>query len=262
MGKGQRWQSYRCATGEMMPGDLSWMSERYEQLTAQNLQWSPPTLETASTPRCTFDGSAMIMLSANNYLNLTTHPKVIQAMVTATQKYGAGSGSVRAIAGTMEIHLEAEKKVAEFKGVEAATERQRANYRRVFGFLDANRDKRHSKKEYVENGRYMTRQARQGIFRASDSNQDGFVSEEEYVVNRIITDEAKEIFFKMDVNRDSRVTLEELVDNGKLKDPKLAKSVFQALDGNGDGELVIPEYLRVWGQWARSKPKAEPAPGK
>ncbi len=120
MGKGQRWQSYRCATGEMMPGDLSWMSERYEQLTAQNLQWSPPTLETASTPRCTFDGSAMIMLSANNYLNLTTHPKVIQAMVTATQKYGAGSGSVRAIAGTMEIHLEAEKKVAEFKGVEAS----------------------------------------------------------------------------------------------------------------------------------------------
>ncbi len=145
-------------------------------------------------------------------------------------------------------------KLFEFKGVEAATERQRANYRRVFGFLDANRDKRHSQKEYIENGRYMTPQARQGIFRASDSNQDGFVSEEEYVVNRIITDEAKEIFFQMDSNSDSRVTRKEFLASGKFKDPKLAKAVFQALDTDGDGELVIPEYLRTWGRWARSKP--------
>ena len=79
------------------------------------------------------------------------------------------------------------------------------------------------------------------------------VSEEEYVVNRIITDEAKEIFFQMDANRDSRLTLKELLASGKFKDPKLAKAVFQALDADGDGELVIPEYLRVWGRWARSK---------
>ena len=146
-------------------------------------------------------------------------------------------------------------KMFAFKGVAGATEQQRASYRRVFGFLDADRDKRHSKKEYIENGRYMTPQARQGIFRASDSNQDGFVSEEEYVVNRIITDEAKEIFFQMDANRDSRLTLKELVTSGKLKDSELAKAVFEALDGNGDGELVIPEYLRVWGQWARQGTK-------
>jgi glycine C-acetyltransferase len=66
------------------------------------------------------DGRPTIMLSANNYLNLTNHPKVIEAMIEATRKYGAGSGSVRAIAGTMDIHLEAEQKVAEFKGVEAS----------------------------------------------------------------------------------------------------------------------------------------------
>jgi len=60
------------------------------------------------------------MLSANNYLNLTTHSKVIAAALSATMTYGAGSGSVRAISGTMDIHLEAEKKVAEFKGVEAS----------------------------------------------------------------------------------------------------------------------------------------------
>ena len=66
------------------------------------------------------DGRPTIMLSANNYLNLTNHPKIIEAMIEATRKYGAGSGSVRAIAGTMDIHLEAEQKVAEFKGVEAS----------------------------------------------------------------------------------------------------------------------------------------------
>ena len=66
------------------------------------------------------DGKPTIMLSANNYLNLTTHPKVVEASIAAIRKYGAGSGSVRAIAGTMDIHLEAEKKVAEFKGVESA----------------------------------------------------------------------------------------------------------------------------------------------
>jgi glycine C-acetyltransferase len=103
-----------------MARDIPWMRERFETLKSQNLLWEPPTLESASTPSCTVDGQQMIMLSANNYLNLTTHPKVIAAAVEATKKYGAGSGSVRAISGTMDIHLEAEKKVAEFKGVEAS----------------------------------------------------------------------------------------------------------------------------------------------
>jgi glycine C-acetyltransferase len=103
-----------------MARDIPWMRERFETLKSQNLLWEPPTLESASTPSCTVDGKEMIMLSANNYLNLTTHPKVIAAAVESTKKYGAGSGSVRAISGTMDIHLEAEKKVAEFKGVEAS----------------------------------------------------------------------------------------------------------------------------------------------
>ena len=96
------------------------MSERFAEMKAAGLNWEPPTLESASEPACTVDGREMIMLSANNYLNLTTHPKVVQAMVEATQKYGAGSGSVRAISGTMDIHLEAEAAVAKFKGVEAS----------------------------------------------------------------------------------------------------------------------------------------------
>jgi glycine C-acetyltransferase len=102
-----------------MAKDIPWMGERFEELASQDLLWEPPTLESANEPSCTVDGKEMIMLSANNYLNLTTHPKVVAASVAATQKYGVGSGSVRAISGTMDIHLEAEMKVAEFKGVEA-----------------------------------------------------------------------------------------------------------------------------------------------
>ena len=139
-----------------------------------------------------------------------------------------------------------------YKGASGASERQLAGYRRLFGFLDADRDGRHSKKEYVDNGRYPTPQARQGIFRASDSNRDGFVSQAEYVENRMITDEAKEIFSGLDSNRNSRLSLEELLDAETFKEEKLARAVFKALDTNGNGELVIPEYLRVWGRWARS----------
>ena len=103
-----------------MPGDLSWMHARFDELQSQSLQWEPPTLEGANVPRCQMDGKDTIMLSANNYLNLTTHPKVVEAMIEATRTYGAGSGSVRAIAGTMDLHLQAEQKVAEFKGVESS----------------------------------------------------------------------------------------------------------------------------------------------
>ena len=104
----------------IMAKDLDWMRERYEELVTGGLNWDPPILESANAPRVTIDGKESIMLSANNYLNLSTHPKVVEASIEATRKYGAGSGSVRAIAGTMDIHLEAERVAADFKGVEAA----------------------------------------------------------------------------------------------------------------------------------------------
>jgi len=102
-----------------MAADLSWMRARYEQLRSQGLDWNPPTLQSASEPRCIIDGQEMVMLSANNYLNLATHPKVVEASIEATRKYGAGSGSVRAIAGTLDLHVEAERVCAQFKQVEA-----------------------------------------------------------------------------------------------------------------------------------------------
>ena len=115
-----RWSNEPHLHFRCMAADLSWMRQRYEELRSQGLDWNPPTLESASEPRCIVNGKEMIMLSANNYLNLTTHPKVVQAAIEATREYGAGSGSVRAIAGTLDIHLEAEKAAARFKGVESA----------------------------------------------------------------------------------------------------------------------------------------------
>jgi Ca2+-binding EF-hand superfamily protein len=138
------------------------------------------------------------------------------------------------------------------QGPDAVTDRQLASYRRIFGFIDADGDGQHSNKEFVEDGRYLTRQARQGIFRASDSNNDGIVSAEEYIENRIITDEAKAIFEMMDADDDGKLTRKEFVASGKIKDEDLAKAVFEALDSDDNGELVVPEYLRVWGRWARS----------
>ena len=136
--------------------------------------------------------------------------------------------------------------------LDGVSQRELAGYRRVFGFGDSDGDGRHSKKEYVDDGRYMTRQARQGIFGAADSDDDGFVTREEYVLNRAITDEAKLIYEEMDADGNGRLTAEELVGSGKLEDNDLAEAVFKALDTNADGALNIPEYLRVWGRWARS----------
>ena len=139
-----------------------------------------------------------------------------------------------------------------YRGILGITDQQVASYRRVFGFGDANRDGRHSKKEYIEDGFYLTKQSRQGIFRASDSNGDGFVTEVEYVINRMITDEAKEIFHKLDANKDNKLSAMEIITSGKFKDEKLAQAVFKSLDVDGNKSLIIPEYLRVWGRWARA----------
>ena len=135
-------------------------------------------------------------------------------------------------------------------------------YGRIFGFIDTNRDGKLSKKEFIDDGRYLTVQARQGIFRASDSNNDGIVSKNEYIDNRIITDEAKAIFEKMDANDDGKLTRKEFIASGKIKGKELTKEVFKALDSDGNGKLVVPEYLRVWGRWARSDRKTRAAVSK
>ncbi len=76
-------------------------------------------LEGPSAAESKFDGREVINLASNNYLGLTTHPKLIEATIEATRKYGAGSGAVRTISGTMDLHMELERRIAKFKNVEA-----------------------------------------------------------------------------------------------------------------------------------------------
>ena len=98
---------------------LSFLSDQLDELKAKGTHFKLRVLEDEQAPVCTFDGKKVINLASNNYLGLTTHPKLREAALEATRKYGVGSGAVRTIAGTMRIHMDLEEKIARFKNVEA-----------------------------------------------------------------------------------------------------------------------------------------------
>ena len=97
-----------------------YLGEEYERLVRESLNWELKELQSPSEPVCTVDGKEVIMLCANNYLNLATHPKVVEAMIEATRKYGAGAGSDRSIAGNMSAHEELDVRLARFKRAPAS----------------------------------------------------------------------------------------------------------------------------------------------
>jgi glycine C-acetyltransferase len=98
---------------------LSFLGRQLDELKAKGTHFRLRVLEDEQAPVCTFDGKQVINLASNNYLGLTTHPKLREAALAATRKYGVGSGAVRTIAGTMSLHMELEEKIARFKGTEA-----------------------------------------------------------------------------------------------------------------------------------------------
>ena len=98
---------------------LSYLTEQLNDLKAKGTHFHLRVLDDEQAPVCTFDGKKVINLASNNYLGLTTHPKLREAALEATRKYGVGSGAVRTIAGTMKIHMELEERIARFKNVEA-----------------------------------------------------------------------------------------------------------------------------------------------
>jgi glycine C-acetyltransferase len=98
---------------------LQFLHDALEELKAKNQYFHLRVLEGEQKPVATFDGKEVINLSSNNYLGLTTHPKLRRAAIDATRKYGVGSGAVRTITGTMKIHMELEEQIARFKKVEA-----------------------------------------------------------------------------------------------------------------------------------------------
>ncbi|PSH04133.1 MAG: 8-amino-7-oxononanoate synthase [Acidobacteria bacterium] len=98
---------------------LAFLSDELNTLKEQGTYFKLRVLDDEQAPVCHFDGRKVINLASNNYLGLTTHPKLREAALEATRKYGVGSGAVRTIAGTMKLHMELEEKIARFKGVEA-----------------------------------------------------------------------------------------------------------------------------------------------
>jgi len=103
----------------MSENPLSYLTEQLDAWRKAGTYQRLRELESACAPISKFDGKEVINLASNNYLGLTTHPKLVAAALEGTRKYGAGSGAVRTISGTMDLHLELERKIAAFKNVEA-----------------------------------------------------------------------------------------------------------------------------------------------
>src|SRR6266849_5505849 len=98
---------------------LSFVSAELDTLKQQGLYRHLRVLEGEQRAKTTFDHRQVVNLSSNNYLGLTTHPRLREAALAATKEFGVGSGSVRTIAGTMAIHMELERRLADFKKTEA-----------------------------------------------------------------------------------------------------------------------------------------------
>jgi glycine C-acetyltransferase len=101
-------------------GALDHLKQELAELEEQGLLLHPRTLEGGTGARARFDGRTVINLASNNYLGLANHPRLNEAASRAALEYGAGSGAVRTIAGTMTMHRELERRFAEFKHAEAA----------------------------------------------------------------------------------------------------------------------------------------------
>jgi glycine C-acetyltransferase len=102
----------------MRTDPLAYLGKELDNLKEQKLFRELRILEDEQKAHTTVDHKSVVNLSSNNYLGLTTHPRLRQAARDAIDKYGVGTGSVRSIAGTMDIHMELERRLAAFKKVE------------------------------------------------------------------------------------------------------------------------------------------------
>jgi glycine C-acetyltransferase len=103
----------------MRADPLSFLGDELNALKAQGLYRHLRVLDDTQAARTKVDGREVVNLSSNNYLGLTTHPRLKEKALAALEQFGVGTGSVRTIAGTMQIHMELERRLAEFKQTEA-----------------------------------------------------------------------------------------------------------------------------------------------
>ena len=107
-------------TTETVPNKLEWIQTELQQLKDAGLYNRIRTLSSPQGAWLVVDGKRALNFCSNNYLGLANHPRIVQAVHKAVEAYGVGPGAVRSIAGTMDLHLELERRLAAFKGVEAA----------------------------------------------------------------------------------------------------------------------------------------------
>src|ERR1044071_6999489 len=103
-------------TNDLRPDPLAFLGEELDDLRRRHLYRPLRVMSSAQGPIVSIDERRLISLSSNDYLGLTHHPRLKQAALEAVRDYGAGSGAVRTIAGTMTLHEELERDLAAFKG--------------------------------------------------------------------------------------------------------------------------------------------------
>jgi len=97
-----------------------WITQELDNLKQAGLYNRIRTIESPQGAWLLVDGKKVLNFCSNNYLGLANHPDIVAAAKKATDTYGVGPAAVRSIAGTMSLHVELEKRLAAFKGVEAA----------------------------------------------------------------------------------------------------------------------------------------------
>jgi len=102
-----------------MSNRVSWVEEEIQSLRENGLFNQIRTIGSPQGAWLIVDGKKVLNFCSNNYLGLANHPKMVNAVKKVVDEYGVGPGAVRSIAGTMDIHLELEKRLAQFKGVDA-----------------------------------------------------------------------------------------------------------------------------------------------
>ena len=147
------------------------------------------------------------------------------------------------------------------RGEDSFTTQEIRGMGRPFKYSELNSDGNLNEDEYVGVSKHFRKNPRgaRGFLRASDNNRDGKVSHEEYIQNRIITDEAKDIYRKIIPGTDwesipvFRWTIEKeaFLSSPYFQERKQLNDIFMVMDRDANGHLSLPEYLMTYGKWAR-----------